>query len=230
MTKQEVIHTETDAQEVPSIPVHKNIAMALARAQMQMGKALKSESNKHFNTKYADLSDVMDACLPALNQNGIAVIQPTGEDDGQRFVRTVLVHGDSGETLECRTPLIVGKNDMQGYGSAVTYGRRYGLMCMAGIAPDDDDGNAAAAAAPASSRTERGPDRAAQDSHDADVARAIASIQRETDLQSLGAFWADLRSTARPVAADQRVIAAKEARKTALQKPADDLGGDNIPF
>ena len=42
-----------------------------------------------------------------------------------------------------RVPLIVGKNDMQGYGSAVTYARRYGLMSMAGIAPEDDDGNAA---------------------------------------------------------------------------------------
>jgi hypothetical protein len=45
-------------------------------------------------------------------------------------------------------PLIVGKNDMQGYGSAVTYARRYGLMGMAGIAPEDDDGNAAAKAPP----------------------------------------------------------------------------------
>jgi hypothetical protein len=45
-------------------------------------------------------------------------------------------------------PLIVSKNDMQGYGSAVTYARRYGLMAMAGIAPEDDDGNAAAKSAP----------------------------------------------------------------------------------
>ena len=45
-------------------------------------------------------------------------------------------------------PLLVSKNDMQGYGSAVTYGRRYGLMSLAGIAPEDDDGNAAAKAPP----------------------------------------------------------------------------------
>jgi hypothetical protein len=90
----------------------------------------------------------MDACLPALNAAGIAVIQPTGEDDHGRFVETVLIHGESGESLTCRVPLIVAKNDMQGYGSAVTYGRRYGLMAMAGIAPEDDDGNAAAKAAP----------------------------------------------------------------------------------
>jgi|DEB0MinimDraft_12_1074336.scaffolds.fasta_scaffold00057_4 hypothetical protein len=126
----------------------KSIATALASAQINMGKALKQANNPHFRSKYADLGSVMDACLPALNEHGIAVIQPTGEDDTGRFVETIMIHGESGEQLSCRVPLIVAKNDMQGYGSAVTYARRYGLMAMAGIAPEDDDGNAAAKAAP----------------------------------------------------------------------------------
>lgn len=126
----------------------KLIATALAKAQMEMGKALKSSSNPHFKSKYADLASVMDACLPALNANGIAVISPTGEDEYGRFVETRFIHGESGEGLSCRVPLLVSKNDMQGYGSAVTYGRRYGLMSLAGIAPEDDDGNAAAKAPP----------------------------------------------------------------------------------
>ncbi len=126
---------------------HKNIYAALAAAQMQMGKAVKDTKNDHFRSKYADLASVMDACMGALNANGIAVYQPTVDDEGGRYVKTILAHV-SGETLECRVPLIVQKNDMQGYGSAVTYARRYGLMGMAGIAADDDDGNAAAKAAP----------------------------------------------------------------------------------
>lgn len=126
----------------------KGIATALAKAQANMGKALKQANNPHFRSKYADLGNVMDACLPALNEAGIALIQPTGEDEHGRYVETILIHGESGEQLACRVPLIVGKNDMQGYGSAVTYARRYGLMAMAGIAPEDDDGNAAAKAAP----------------------------------------------------------------------------------
>ena len=121
---------------------------ALAKAQTEMGKAFKYSNNPHFKSKYADLGSVMDACLPALNKNGIAVLQPTHDEDGKMYVKTVLVHGESGEIAECRVPLIVAKNDMQGYGSAVTYARRYGLMSMAGIAPEDDDGNAAAKAAP----------------------------------------------------------------------------------
>jgi len=118
------------------------IAAALAKAQAEMGKALKDSVNPAFRSKYADLGSVMDACLPALNKHGIAVIQPIIADDLGRFVKTVLIH-ESGETLECSVPLIVGKQDMQGLGSAITYGRRYGLMSMAGIAPEDDDGNAA---------------------------------------------------------------------------------------
>lgn len=126
---------------------HKNIYAALAAAQMEMGKAIKDSANPAFKSKYADLASVMDACMGALNRNGIAVFQPTIDEDGQRYVKTILAHV-AGETLECRVPLIVQKNDMQGYGSAVTYARRYGLMGMAGIAPEDDDGNAAAKAAP----------------------------------------------------------------------------------
>lgn len=126
---------------------HKNIYAALAAAQMQMGRAVKDSQNPAFRSKYADLASVMDACMAALNGNGIAVFQPTVDEDGHRYVKTILAHV-SGETLECRVPLIVQKNDMQGFGSAVTYARRYGLMGMAGIAADDDDGNAAAKAAP----------------------------------------------------------------------------------
>lgn len=120
------------------------IAAALAKAQGEMGKALKESANPAFRSKYADLGNVMDACLPALNKNNIAVIQPIVQDADGRYVKTILIH-ESGEFLECAVPLIVGKNDMQGLGSAITYGRRYGLMSMAGIAPEDDDGNAAAA-------------------------------------------------------------------------------------
>lgn len=124
-----------------------SIAKALATAQKNMGRALKDSTNPAFRSKYADLASVMDACMGALNEAGIAVIQPTGEDDRGRYVETTLIH-ESGENLSCRVPLILGKNDMQGYGSAVTYARRYGLMSMAGIAPEDDDGNAAVKAAP----------------------------------------------------------------------------------
>ena len=133
-------------------PKHANIYAALAAAQMEMGPALKQALNPAFKSRYADLASVMDACLPALNKHGIAVVQPYAEIDGQRAVKTILAH-EGGETLESVVPLIIGKQDMQGLGSAMTYARRYGLMGMAGIAPEDDDGNAAAKAAPSGTLT-----------------------------------------------------------------------------
>lgn len=198
-------------------PAAPTLAGALAKAQAEMGKALKQNTNPAFRSKYADLGSVMDACLPALNKHGIAVVQPTIDDAEGRYVETVLLH-ESGETLRCRVPLIVQKNDMQGYGSAVTYARRYGLMCMAGIAPEDDDGNAAAQAAPKREDAPRSPSPAQI------AADALASADT---LDALIAIWRDLPAG---VKATPAVIAAKDARKTELTPAADDMGGDGTPY
>lgn len=134
---------------VDAMPKAAGIAAALAAAQGAMDRARKGASNLHFKSRYADLSDVMDACMAALSANGIAVVQPVLRDGDRLFVETRLIHGPSGETLsDGGMPLLVSKNDMQGLGSAITYARRYGLMCMAGVAADDDDGNAASRPAP----------------------------------------------------------------------------------
>jgi hypothetical protein len=202
----------------------KGIATALAKAQAEMGKALKQSNNLHFKSKYADLGNVMDACLPALNAAGIAVIQPTGEDEYGRYVETVLIHGESGESLTCRVPLIVSKNDMQGYGSAVTYGRRYGLMAMAGIAPEDDDGNAAAAAAP---KAQHPAPKAPPHPTVVDIAKQ--SLLNAASLDQLKAIFTGLPPDVRALDA---VIDAKDCRKSELTDapaPNADLGGDGIP-
>jgi hypothetical protein len=205
---------------------HKNIYAALAAAQMQMGKALKDVKNDHFKSKYADLSNVMDACLPALNANGIAVYQPTIDEDGQRYVKTVLAHV-TGETLECRVPLIVNKNDMQGYGSAVTYARRYGLMGMAGIAPEDDDGNAAAKAPPPVEQPRlRGPSDA-DIAHDRAVTDALVAIEGCHDRDTLTDLWKGL---APAVKADPRAVAASKARADLFKAQAAPIIDDSIPY
>lgn len=121
------------------------IYAALAKAQQSIGKAVKDSNNPHFGSKYADLSSVMDACMAALTEHGICVFHEIHESELKtRVLTTVLAHG-SGERIECSVPLLLGKDNMQGLGSAITYARRYGLMSLAGVAPDDDDGNAAAA-------------------------------------------------------------------------------------
>lgn len=123
-----------------------NIASAIVKAQRAFGPALKTSSNPHFRSKYADLSACVEAVIDSLNDNGIALLQQTHECDNGVIVETVFVH-ESGETLSAgKLHVPAAKNDPQGYGSALTYARRYSLMAACGIAPEDDDGNAASQA------------------------------------------------------------------------------------
>jgi hypothetical protein len=121
----------------------KEIASALVKAQKGFGSALKSSTNPHFKSRYADLSACVEAVIDSLNDNGIALIQNTHECDNGVIVETMFVH-ESGETLTTgKLHVPATKHDAQGYGSALTYARRYSLMAACGIAPEDDDGNAA---------------------------------------------------------------------------------------
>mgnify|MGYP000019795523 CR=1 FL=1 len=194
---------------------HGSIAAALAAAQAQMGRALKSANNPHFKSRYADLASVMDACMPALTAHGIAVTQPVRREDGEIMLYTVLHHADSDQTLDDGgLPLIVNKRDMQGLGSALTYARRYGLMAMAGIAADDDDGNAAAAAPPpARQKPEPKPQGPAKEA----VEAATSALGNAETLDALKAIWMDLPGDVKAVPA---VIQAKDARKSEIETDA----------
>jgi len=119
------------------------IAIAFVKAQSAMGNATKESKNPFFKSKYADLNSVREACLPALNENGISVLQPTVQVEGKNFVKTILLH-ESGETIESLTEILFAKqNDPQAQGSGITYARRYGLQSLVNIGAEDDDGNKA---------------------------------------------------------------------------------------
>jgi len=121
----------------------KQIATALVKAQKQFGPALKTNTNPHFRSKYADLSACVEAVVDALNANGVFLMQQTAESSDGVIVETMFIH-ESGESLSSgKLHVPAAKQDPQGYGSALTYARRYSLMAACGIAPEDDDGNAA---------------------------------------------------------------------------------------
>ena len=116
---------------------------AFIAAQKAFGPALKTSTNPHFRSRYADLSACVEAVIDALNSNGIGLIQTTHECETGVTVETLLVH-ESGQTITSgRLHVPASKQDAQGYGSALTYARRYSLMAICGIAPEDDDGNRA---------------------------------------------------------------------------------------
>jgi hypothetical protein len=131
---------------------HKNVYMALAAAQADMGTVKKGSVNPAFKSKYADLADVVATVSPALNAQGIAFYATAIVIEGERYMRTVFAHGASDTQIHCDVPLIVTKNDMQGFKSATTYAKRIGLESLSGVAPEDDDANAAVKAAPVSAR------------------------------------------------------------------------------
>lgn len=119
-----------------------NLFAALNAAQKVMRGAVKDAKNPHFNSKYADLASVWDAARDPLTDNGLTIIQPVSAVGPSITVTTILAH-KSGEWIASDLTLTSDKNTPQGAGSAITYGRRFGLSSMVGIAPEDDDGNAA---------------------------------------------------------------------------------------
>jgi hypothetical protein len=122
---------------------NENIAKALVKAQKEFGPALKTNTNPAFRSKYADLSACIEAVIDALNNNGVMLMQNTHQADDGVTVETIFLH-ETGESISSgKLHVPAPKQDPQGYGSALTYARRYSLMAACGIAPEDDDGNAA---------------------------------------------------------------------------------------
>lgn len=121
----------------------KEIFAALVKAQAEMPTAPKDGNNPHFRSKYATLQSIAETAKPILKKHGLAITQ-TFETacDGISIV-TTLVH-ESGQYISGSLYLKAQKNDPQGYGSAITYGRRYAMAAILGmVADEDDDANAA---------------------------------------------------------------------------------------
>jgi hypothetical protein len=182
----------------------KQIATALVKAQKAFGPALKSSTNPHFRSRYADLSACVEAVITGLNDNGIALIQKCYDCTDGVMVETVFVH-ESGETLECGILHVpAAKHDPQGYGSALTYARRYSLMAAAGIAPEDDDGNSA------SRRTE-----IKSTVNESQLADLMAAMDETTTLEDLQkTYKAAYAATNGDPAWQKKVIAHKDAKKS----------------
>lgn len=150
--------TNIEPQSIPA-PTYRNrsveikdLAAALVKAQAAMEGAKKDADNPAFKTsdkpkgsKYADLASVWEAVRKPLTDNDLCVVQfPRTAGNGVE-IETTILHGKTGQFMCDVLWVPCGKNDAQGLGSAITYGRRYALMAVTGIAPVDDDGNAAVA-------------------------------------------------------------------------------------
>jgi hypothetical protein len=116
---------------------------ALSKAQGVIEGAKLDSTNPFFKSRYSDLTSVWASCRKPLAENGLAVFQTCCSDTPDIVVVETMLSHISGEWVRGRLTMKPAKNDPQSIGSCITYGRRYSLAAMVGIAPEDDDGNVA---------------------------------------------------------------------------------------
>ena len=116
------------------------LAASLCKVQSELEGAKKESTNPFFNSSYADLHTVIKSSFPLLSKNVLSVSQGNEMIQGAVCVTTTLMH-NSGQWIRSKVKLPLEKANAQGVGSAITYGRRYGLSAIVGIAQYDDDGN-----------------------------------------------------------------------------------------
>jgi hypothetical protein len=139
----------------------KNLISALVKAQASFENAKKSSKNPFFNSKYADLAEIIESVKKPLSDNGLGFVQTVEKRDGKIEIRSIDKNGtkkemvfdnyalvttlfhESGESIISEYPILTDKEGAQGFGAGVTYARRYALQTLLGIPADDDDGNAA---------------------------------------------------------------------------------------
>jgi hypothetical protein len=130
---------DADYEQSPQL---EKFAEALAAAQGEIDNADKAAKNPHFNTRYADLASVINACREPLAKQKIARLQtPRTRANGEVGVRTALLHS-SGQFIACTFWCRPEKPGPQPLGSVLTYLRRYGLAAVVGVGQEEDDGNA----------------------------------------------------------------------------------------
>lgn len=188
------------------------LAKALSLAQGKMGHALKDQENAAFKrgqqvSKYADLASIIDVVRGPLAEHGLSYVQPLYPHETLVHVGTVLMH-ESGEWITSAVYLSPSAKTPHAIGSCITYGRRFLLAAIAGVAQADDDGNGASGVNGPS------PDEIA-------LVNVIESAERADSLESLKEVYdKGLARFTGNMDAIQRITAATTARKKQLQKVA----------
>ena len=165
---------------------------ALIKAQSEMTFASKTGTNPHFRSGYAPLETVIDAVKNPLNDNGIFYLQKVYLAEGGQCVETEF-HGHSGVIKAGRVYVPADKQTPQGYGSALTYAKRYSLITACGLPSEDDDGNSAESnyKAKPKAKPKAEPKQNKQDDSEANVLYEALSmgVSGSSSMESLKENW-----------------------------------------
>ena len=119
---------------------NKNIYLKLLELQKRIKPILKENNNPFFNSKYADVNDIIGELKPHLNELGLVLIQPIVVLDGKNIIGTRLIDSESGEMIDAGM-FLPDNLEPQKLGSAITYYRRYAIQSLCLLQAEDDDGN-----------------------------------------------------------------------------------------
>ena len=122
---------------------HAALFKAISAAQGEFTTVVKDKNNPFFSSRYAPLDSIIEMIRPILAKNGLSVMQFTDlPETGQGVIIETIITHESGEHISGKLFMPSAKSDPQGYGSCITYGRRYALAAALGIVSDEDtDGN-----------------------------------------------------------------------------------------
>lgn len=113
----------------------------ILKVQTEVGKIQKDKTNPFYKSQYFDINSVLEQLLPALESEGLTVVQPLTSIDGKPALTTKVYDGD--KLLVEGSIILPDNQDPQKIGSAITYYRRYSLQSMFMLQAEDDDANEA---------------------------------------------------------------------------------------
>jgi hypothetical protein len=184
------------------------LAKALPAAQAAITKVGKDAANPHFQSRYASLTEIADAILPAMNGAGITVLQPVSADVDGVQVTTVLLHS-SGQWLRSTHVVPVSRRDAQGVGSALTYARRQALQALLTVAPQGEDDDAEGAVGRGAGRPPLPPPPPQQSDRAARVTRLERTVGEVKTLRDLTKAWDLAKALRAELAAEEPATAAR---------------------
>lgn len=127
----------------PAACINANVTEALIKVQANLAP-LRANAKSHHGA-FANLQGVMSALQPHLDVQKLAIIQrPVDSPSGSCKLETILRHQPTGEEITSTITIPMQRqNDPQAFGAAMTYGRRYALLCLFGMVTEDDNADSA---------------------------------------------------------------------------------------
>lgn len=165
--------------------LHSDMALAFAKIEGATKSAAGQVGQQRY--KYADLGSVIEAIKPALIEHSLFYLQHCHPADNGVCVETVLYHAGGDQISLGKLFVPANKHDAQGFGSALTYARRYALVTAFGVPTEDDDGSAATKTAPPANA------RQAKLAAERDAPFPLGPAKNKTDLKAMGrSLWTDV--------------------------------------